>query len=396
MFFAWFPATPPPEFQRNVWGEDPPPAWGVPRVQPEQLRVYTFVALAAGYRGIGFRGNADLTCTDLGKMLLIEMALLNEEIHLFESILAQGKYLIPLDLTYPPDPPVLPPAGSLNVNQKIKLIKEHDPIFLTRFASIDLSDRRGSLLLVSEYNESGQFETYEMAANDVKITVPGRGGAGVVDQPGRARAARSEKVPGGVRFTIDDYGPTATVLVTTDLTLPDRIQAELERVCPLAVQLAIEQARIELKWVADINGRLIADGHRLYDPTDPKAYKLPPGMKPEDESSLLAKSDELIKSAEDVLEREDYEVAWAEARRATRPLRILMSAHWLKAYEAMVKVAAPVPEDLPERRVPTERPQPGTKEAEAAAQADRPACRQSPARRLQPSATAVDLVRLDA
>ena len=89
-------------------------------VQPEQLRVYTFVALAAGYRGIGFRGNADLTRNDLGKMLLIEMALLNEEIHLFESILAQGKDPIPLYPTYPADPPALPPPGSLNVNQKIR------------------------------------------------------------------------------------------------------------------------------------------------------------------------------------------------------------------------------------------------------------------------------------
>ena len=73
---------------------------------------------------------------------------------------------------------------------------------------------------------------------------------------------------------------------------------------------------------------------------------------PNDEASLLAKSDELIKSAEDALEREDYAVAWAEARRATRPLRILMLAHWQNAYGAMVKVAAPYPEDLPERRLP--------------------------------------------
>ena len=54
------------------------------------------------------------------------------------------------------------------------------------------------------------------------------------------------------------------------------IQAEVERVRPLAVQLAIEQARTQFRWVSEINGRLIADGHQLYDPTDPKAYKLPP------------------------------------------------------------------------------------------------------------------------
>ena len=35
-----------------------------------------------------------------------------------------------------------------------------------------------------------------------------------------------------------------------------------------------------------------------------------------------------------------------------RPLRILMFAHWQKAYAAMIKVAVPYPEDLPARRVP--------------------------------------------
>jgi hypothetical protein len=354
LFFAWFPAAPPPEVQRNVWGEDTPPSWGIPMVQPEQLRVYTFVALAAGYRGLGFRGNADLTRTDLGKMLLIEMALLNEEIHLFEVVLAQGKDPIPLYPTYPADPPVLPPAGSLNVNAKIRLVKEPDPNMNTRVASIDLSDRRGSLLLVSDYLDLGQFQLPQMAANDVKITVPARESAQAWQiSPGGLEPLDREKVPGGVRFSIPDYGPTAMVLVTTDLTLPDRIQAELERVRPLAVQLAIEQARIELKWVADINGRLIADGHRLYDPTDPKAFKLPPGMKaPDHEASLLAAADDYIKKAEDALESEEYAVAWAQARRATRPLRILMYAHWMKAFVDASRIAIPYPEDRPERRLP--------------------------------------------
>src|SRR5262249_59439053 len=89
------------------------------------------------------------------------------------------------------------------------------------------------------------------------------------------------------------------------------------------------------------------------DPTDPKAYKYPPNTpSPNDEAALLAKSQELINSAQDAIEREEYALAWAEARRATRPLRILMLAHWLKAYLAMVKVAAPYPEDPPERRLP--------------------------------------------
>src|SRR5205823_4506499 len=72
---------------------------------------------------------------------------------------------------------------------------------------------------------------------------------------------------------------------------------------------------------------------------------------PNDEAALLAKSEELIKSAQEALEREEYPLAWAEARRASRPLRILMSYHWLKAYAEMVKIAAPYPQDRPERRL---------------------------------------------
>jgi hypothetical protein len=206
-----------------------------------------------------------------------------------------------------------------------------------------------------------------MAMNDLKVSVPARESAqGWLISPGGVEVLNREKIPGAVRFNIPDYGPTAMVLVTTDPTLPEKIQAEVERVRPLAVQLAIEQARIQLRWVSEINGRLIADGHQLYDPTDPKAYKLPPNMSPpNDEAALLAKSQELINSAQDALEREEYALAWAEARRATRPLRILMVAHYYKAYIAMVKVAAPYPEDPPERRLPVsirnQVPKPGKK-----------------------------------
>ena len=62
-----------------------PPGDG-PSVQPEQIRLMTYMALAAGYRGLGFLGDADLT-RPAGQANLIELAFLNEEIDLFESIL---------------------------------------------------------------------------------------------------------------------------------------------------------------------------------------------------------------------------------------------------------------------------------------------------------------------
>ena len=61
LFWAWIPATTPPEVVRNIWGDDTPPSWGTPPVQPEQLRHDDLPGLAAGYRGLGFKGDADLT-----------------------------------------------------------------------------------------------------------------------------------------------------------------------------------------------------------------------------------------------------------------------------------------------------------------------------------------------
>ena len=108
-FWAWIPATTPPEVVRNIWGDNTPPAWGIPPVQPEQLRLMTYLALSAGYRGLGFLGDADLTSNDgPGRALWIEMSFLNLEIDLCEQILAENDMAIPLYNVFDPDPLPVP------------------------------------------------------------------------------------------------------------------------------------------------------------------------------------------------------------------------------------------------------------------------------------------------
>ena len=185
-----------------------------------------------------------------------------------------------------------------------------------------------------------------MAMNDLKVMVPGLESAQAFEiSPGDVRVLARERVPGGIRISVPDFGVTSLILVTTDDAVADRIQTAIARVRPLACQLAIEQAEHQLQSVSDIIGRLREDGHRLFDPDDPKNPPLQPGVPaPNDEADLLAKSEEMIKAAREALEREDYPLAWSEARRAGRPLRILMCAHWEKANEALVKTLNP-PED---------------------------------------------------
>jgi hypothetical protein len=342
LFCAWITATPPPVVQTAIWGQDVPPAWGYLRVQPEQIRLNTYLALSAGYRSIGFRGDADLT-RPFGRVLLIEMALLNEEIDLFQSIIAQGSDPYPFVVTYPPDPPMLPPPGSLNPGARPPQFKEFEPFPGIRVASIDTADRRGSLLLVGDYVGSAQYQPPQSSMNNLNITVPARESAQAFEiSPGGVRPLTNERIPGGRRIALPEFGQTALILFTTDMEMVARIEREVNRVAPRAVDLAIEQAELRFQWVKDINGRLLADGHRLYDPSDTTSPPLAPGTPPpNEEAELLDLAQKSIKSAHEAQEREDYQLAWDEARRASRPLRILMFAHWQRAYGAMVKVLIP-------------------------------------------------------
>ena len=62
-------------------GRRPTAPWGRPRLQPEQVRLFAYAALAAGYRGLAFRGDSSLTGPQ-GRMLMLELELLNDELRL--------------------------------------------------------------------------------------------------------------------------------------------------------------------------------------------------------------------------------------------------------------------------------------------------------------------------
>lgn len=351
LFFAWLPATPPASVQASIWGEDTPPSWGMPQVQPEQLRLFTYVALAAGYRGLAFQGNSELT-HDAGRPLLIEMSLLNEEIDLCESILANGSDPIVLHNTYLPDPPTLPPPGSSPM-KKIAQLKENPPHPSIRAAAIGTRDRKGFLLLVADLSPGAQYQPGQMAIDDIKITVPSPQSAQAFEiSPGNVQALERQRVPGGTRITLKSFDTTSLILLTTDVGLAERLHEQIRRVRPMAVQMAIEQARLQLRLVNEVTDRLIADGHTLYDPNDPKNPPRPEGsLPPNDEALLRDKATEMIKVAQEALENADYPLAWSEARRCGRALRHLMFAQWQKAHAEMVKVVDPeLPKPPPSRR----------------------------------------------
>jgi hypothetical protein len=183
-----------------------------------------------------------------------------------------------------------------------------------------------------------------MAMNNVHIKIPGasESAQAYLISPGSVEVLNRSRVPGGVEVTISDFSTTALILVTTDFELAERIEAAAERVRPLAVQMAIEQARLQYAWVSQINEQILAQGHTLYDENDPLNLPVPPGApKPKNENDLLMKADASLQTAQALLEREEYAKAWSEARSVGRSLRHLMHSQWSKAYLDFSKTVMP-------------------------------------------------------
>lgn len=336
-FLAWVSASADPAFQRNIWGQSSPPEWGVPQVQPEQLRIYVYAALAAGYRAIGIEADASLT-TETGRALRAEIAILRAEIALVESVIARGADPIAALPAYPPD--VIPPivynplgiAGGLGGRQKTQVLPETPAHPSIKVASIGTRDGRSRLLVVGDFAGNAQWQPPQMAVNDLKIIVPAalESAQAWEISLGEVKLLERERIPGGIRLTVPEFGNTSLILLTGDLEMKGRIEAEVRRIRPFAIPMAINQAIAQYDSTLETHNRLAREGIELRDAED-KPLNLANGW--------FETSREKIKAAQEALAREGYELAWNEARVATRPLRLIMRNHWEQAERALAKTS---------------------------------------------------------
>ena len=348
--WAWVDATAPASARAAVWGSDTPPIWGMPRVQPEQVRLAAFTSVMAGYKAVGFRADAELT-RPAGRAVLYEMGLINAELDLVESILARGADPILALPTFLPDPKrvIAFNAGGLqtqtlsrNQGSENRPRPESPPHGSIKAAAISTRDGKGRLLVITDLAGGAQWQPSQMALNDLVVRVPGAPESSQVLEItlGEARWLDRTGVPGGVQFTIPEFGVTTLVLVTTDLALGERVKRAVEAIRPQALDMAIKQARLQYDWVNDINFRLASYGRSVTQAND-----------------LMGLAARSIEGAEQARANEDYALAWDEARRAGRPLRILMRLHWDQAFEALAR-ASGVPKEDPDRPRPENAPKP--------------------------------------
>ncbi len=208
--------------------------------------------------------------------------------------------------------------------------------------SIALADGKGSLMLVADYGwvdgfgVISQWQPPQSAYNDLVITSRVPQGVQFLEvSPGEAHFLETktdDRGPGGTRLTLPDFGLTTMILATSDMALCERIQALVQRIRPRAAQMAIRQAELQLALVRETHQRLKDDGHQLNNKKEiEQRHKRGIEGVLIDADGLVAKCEESIKNARTALEGEDYATAWAEARRAGRPMRHLMAGYWRQA-----------------------------------------------------------------
>ncbi len=119
--------------------------------------------------------------------------------------------------------------------------------------------------------------------------------------PGDARFLErkpDDRLPGGTRITLPDFGVTTLLLCTNDMALCQQIQAAVQRIRPQAVALAIRQAEIQYQAVKDVHERLKADGHLFRSEKDIQGRELAGiTVRPPDAIDLLAESEKFLKNS---------------------------------------------------------------------------------------------------
>ena len=333
LFWAWIPASANPAIRKSVWGEDVPPGWGWPAVQPDQIRMLTYAALMAGYRGLGFRSDAELGRPG-GLARLYELTLLIAEIELLEPFLASSITPPGQSSAFPPDPKINlvynPRAGTAPIGGgggalKTPTPKENAAYPTVKVAAFDTNDHRTKILLVADLAFGGQWQPPQMGYRDMNLLIPGPESAQAFEVSlGDVQALESRRDTGGRRITIPVFNGTAIVVLTTDLGLIDRLRANVHSLRPRAVDIAIKLAEIEYQQVANLNNQMTAQGIAVRNSSD-----------------LLEKARRMLLSAQDAMERQDYAAAWIEARSLGQPLRMVSRAYFDRAYRELVAAIDP-------------------------------------------------------
>lgn len=321
--WTWIQTEPPPSVNalREAAG------WRPQVVEPEQLRLQVYAALAAGCRGIAFWTHTSLDGDHPGAVeRKLMIALLNMELELLEPLLATGSVIGQATVTVQPSGPARK-SGAIrsptNIGKSARVREQElsDHVNqgklqaqLTRdLEAAMIHTETGLLVLPVWYADDAQYVPGPMAAHNVKIIVPGVGESARAYEftTTEVRELQTERVTGGTQVILRNFDTTAAIFFTENGVVVERIREKVKSLREPAARITIELARAKLERVAAVDGEL---------------HKLGRGLV--DANRLLTDSKSRIERADTKWRAQHFHDARITASEAMQGLRIVQFAHW--------------------------------------------------------------------
>jgi hypothetical protein len=257
--------------------------------QPEQVQLLTYTALSAGVRGLGFWSDRWLADSHQGRDRLLMCALINQELDMIEPLL-------------------------VSTTGEPQWIGTSSP----EVKAAVMQTAKGILVMPLWQGKGAQFVPGQAAISKLFMTVP------QVPQsmqcwevtPGEVRALKPERVPGGMKVTLPEFGLSTAIVFTGDTQQIVRFQEMARARRQQAAYWTYDMALYELQKVVAVERQLEEQGH-----TQPDA------------AALINDAQNRLQNAKKLWENRLFSEAYREAQRGLRPVRILMRAQW----EASIK-----------------------------------------------------------
>jgi len=278
---------------RAFTGREPPGD----TVTADQLRLLVYTALSCGPRGLYFSTRTRLDGADApARQRALALELLNSELALIEPWTASGHLVATIEGTEP---------------ESRGIVYQTD---------------RSRLLLPFWAGRGAQFVPSQVSATGISFTVPAvpeSHRAYELTPSGLSSVRDKKRVAGGTRVTLDEFGVSSMVILTEDPLTLGHLQRELRSRAPRAAQLARELAIARSLFVERMETALASRAPVINDTASP-----------------LRDASRHVQQSEQLLAAGDYPGAFAEARRAMRPLRMLERARWDQARQTFESVTA--------------------------------------------------------
>ena len=313
-------------------------------VEPEQLRLQVYTALASGYRGVGYWNWSALDPVASGsrerelaiKQLNLELQLLSELVatgeletsvdfqleepaHLDAAVTiaqqnqiarqrrTESRNFTAPDSLYRPGRPRGSHYTTATVAQTPKL--KPSPV---KAAAIRTANGKGMLLLPIWYDKDDQFVPGQASAKSLTAVVAAQETAqAYAITSTRVIGLERKKVAGGIRIRVPDFDQTAAILLTSDQSLPRMLEGKVAEIAHMSAQTHVDLAQAKLARVTAIDAEL-----RTLGSNPPKTRR------------LLSEAHQSLNKASHYLQQSDFDAARLASEQSRRALRMLQRAHW--------------------------------------------------------------------